>query len=150
MVVADTAVTVAEQLKRVPNAVRPTVNAARRMVKASAPNATEIAYQTNPPRSKSAMWKLARYAADGQDVAGEGRGVSQSQLRARDAFPRRPTEPAAQRRTPRPRRSRDVPPGARRRQRRAAPTRPRPHLRRSASPPPAPRRRGVTLPSRRR
>jgi len=72
MVVADTALTVAGQLKRVPNAVRPTVNAARRMVKASAPNAMEIAYQSNPPRSKSAMWKLARYAADGQDVAGLG------------------------------------------------------------------------------
>jgi len=72
MDVADTAVTVAAQLKRVPNAVRPTVNAARRIVKASAPNATEIAYQSKPPRSKSAMWKLARYAVDGEDVAGLG------------------------------------------------------------------------------
>src|SRR5438132_727230 len=51
MVVADTAVTAAGQLKRVPNAVRPTVNAARRMVKAIAPNATEIAYQSKPLRS---------------------------------------------------------------------------------------------------
>ena len=69
---ADTAVTVAGQLKRVPNAVRPTVNAARRMMKAIAPNAREIAYQSNPPRSKSAMWKLARYAMDDEYVAGIG------------------------------------------------------------------------------
>src|SRR5438067_12021849 len=72
MVVADTAVTVAGQLKRVPNAVRPTVNAARRMVKAIAPNATEIAYQSKPPRSKSTMWKLARYSIGGDYVAGIG------------------------------------------------------------------------------
>jgi hypothetical protein len=72
MVMADTAVRVAGQLKRVPNAVRPTVKAARRMVKAIAPNATEIAYQSNPPRSKSAMWKLARYSIGDGDVAGIG------------------------------------------------------------------------------
>ncbi|TMC46858.1 MAG: DUF1801 domain-containing protein [Chloroflexi bacterium] len=69
---ADTAVTVAGQLKRVPNAVRPTVNAARRMMKAIAPNAREIAYQSNPPRSKSAMWKLARYSLGEDYVAGIG------------------------------------------------------------------------------
>ena len=69
---ADTAVTVAGQLKRVPNAVRPTVNAARRMMKAIAPNAREIAYQSKPPRSKSAMWKLARYAVGDEYVAGIG------------------------------------------------------------------------------
>src|SRR5437879_12150796 len=72
MVVADTAVTAAGQLKRVPNAVRPTVNAARRMVKAIAPNATESAYQSKPPRSKSTMWKLARYAVGEEYVAGIG------------------------------------------------------------------------------
>src|SRR2546421_3794429 len=69
---ADPAVTVAGQLKRVPNAVRPTVNAARRMMKAIAPNAREIAYQSNPPRSKSAMWKLARYSLGDDYVAGIG------------------------------------------------------------------------------
>jgi hypothetical protein len=72
MVVTDTATTVAGQLKRVPTAVRPTVNAARRMVKAIAPNATEIAYQGNPPRSKSAMWKLVRYSLGDEYVAGIG------------------------------------------------------------------------------
>ena len=69
---ADTAVTVAEQLKRVPVAVRPTVNAARRMVKTIAPKAKEIAYQSNPPRSKSAMWKIARYSVGDDYVAGIG------------------------------------------------------------------------------
>src|SRR5438552_284749 len=118
MDVADTAVTVAAQLKRVPNAVRPTVNAARRIVKASAPNATEIAYQSKPPRSRAAP-----------GVA-EARSVARSQLRAPAVFRRQPTEPAAQRRMPRPRRSRDVRPGARRCQRRAVPTRPKRHLRR--------------------
>jgi hypothetical protein len=72
MVVTDTATTGAGQLKRVPTAVRPTVNAARRMVKAIAPNATEIAYQGNPPRSKSAMWKLVRYSLGDEYVAGIG------------------------------------------------------------------------------
>jgi hypothetical protein len=70
--VADTAITVAGQLKRVPDAVRPTVNAARRMVKTIAPKSKEIAYQSNPPRSKSAMWKLARYAVGDEYVAGIG------------------------------------------------------------------------------
>ena len=64
--------TVSEQLKLVPTATRPTVNAARRMVKASAPTAEEVAYQSKPPRSKSAMWKLARYTVNGANVAGLG------------------------------------------------------------------------------
>jgi hypothetical protein len=65
-------ITVAEQLKRVPSGVRPTVNAARRMVRAVAPKAKEIAYQSNPPRSKSAMWKLVRYSLGDEYVAGIG------------------------------------------------------------------------------
>ena len=66
------AITVSEQLKKVPSAVRPTVNAARRVVKAAAPKANEVAYQSKPPRSKSAMWKLARYAVGDDYVAGIG------------------------------------------------------------------------------
>jgi hypothetical protein len=65
-------ITVSEQLKRVPSGVRPTVNAARRMVRAVAPKAKEIAYQSNPPRSKSAMWKIARYSVGDAYVAGIG------------------------------------------------------------------------------
>jgi hypothetical protein len=55
-------ITVSEQMKRIPSAVRPNVQAARRTVKALAPKAKEIAYQSEPPRSKSALWKIARYA----------------------------------------------------------------------------------------
>ena len=65
-------VTVAEQMKRIPSAVRPTVQAARRTVKAIAPRAKEIAYQSEPPRSKSALWKLVRYATRNEPVVGIG------------------------------------------------------------------------------
>lgn len=69
---AASELTVSAQLKRIPTTVRPTVNAARRMVKAAGPNAKEVAYQSNPPRSKSAMWKLARYSLGDEYVAGIG------------------------------------------------------------------------------
>jgi hypothetical protein len=64
--------TVSGQLKLVPSATRSTVTAARRMIRMAAPGADEIAYQSKPPRSKSTMWKLARYAVDGTNVAGLG------------------------------------------------------------------------------
>jgi hypothetical protein len=63
---------VAGHLKKVPRAVRPTVQAARRTVKAAAPKAQEIAYQSKPPRSSRMMWKLARYAVDGAYVVAIG------------------------------------------------------------------------------
>jgi hypothetical protein len=63
---------VSENLRRVPAAVRPTVEAARRVVVAIAPTATEVPYQSQPPRSASAMWKIARYAVDGTNVVGIG------------------------------------------------------------------------------
>jgi hypothetical protein len=63
---------VADHLKKIPPAVRPMVQAARRTVKAIAPSAAEITYRSQPPRSKSAMWKIIRYAADGENVAGIG------------------------------------------------------------------------------
>jgi len=65
-------ISVADHLKKVPPAVRPTVLAARRTVKAAAPKAKEIAYQSKPPRSSSAMWKLARYALDDANVMAIG------------------------------------------------------------------------------
>ncbi|HEY6202571.1 MAG TPA: hypothetical protein VI056_05970 [Candidatus Limnocylindria bacterium] len=64
--------TVAGQIRRIPSAVRPTVQAARRTVKALAPKAKEIAYQSEPPRSKSAMWKIVRYALGAEPVVGIG------------------------------------------------------------------------------
>jgi hypothetical protein len=63
---------VSDHLKKVPTAVRPTVMAARRTVKAAAPKAKEIAYQSKPPRTSRAMWKLARYAVNDAYVVGLG------------------------------------------------------------------------------
>ena len=65
-------ISVAEQVKRIPSATRPTVQAARRTVKALAPQAREVAYQSQPPRSKSAMWKIVRFAVDDEPVVGIG------------------------------------------------------------------------------
>ena len=65
-------ITVSEQLRRIPAAVRPTVRAARRTVRAVAPRASEAAYQSRPPRSKSAMWKLIRYTLDDEPVVAIG------------------------------------------------------------------------------
>jgi uncharacterized protein YdeI (YjbR/CyaY-like superfamily) len=61
-----------EQLRKVPAGVRPTVKAAIKTVKEAAPKASEIAYRSQAPRSKSAMWKLVRYAVDGANVVGVG------------------------------------------------------------------------------
>jgi hypothetical protein len=65
-------ISVSEQLKKVPLAVRPIVRAARRMVKAIAPKAKEIAYRSQPPRSSRSMWKIARYAVDDSYVVAIG------------------------------------------------------------------------------
>jgi hypothetical protein len=65
-------VSLSEQLKKIPPAMRPTVKAAIKTVKQVAPQADEIAYRSQAPRSKSAMWKIARYTADGSNVVGIG------------------------------------------------------------------------------
>ena len=69
---AASVITVSEQLKKLPPGVRAIVQAARRTVKAAAPSATEITYQSQAPRSSSYMWKLVRYAVDGRNVVGIG------------------------------------------------------------------------------
>ena len=61
-----------EQLGRIPSKTRPIVKAAIKTVKQVAPKADEIAYKSEPPRSKSAMWKIVRYAEDGANVVGIG------------------------------------------------------------------------------
>jgi len=61
-----------ELVRKVPPAVRPTVQAARRTVKAVAPKAKEIAYRSDPPRSSRTMWKLLRYAIDDAYVVAIG------------------------------------------------------------------------------
>jgi hypothetical protein len=57
-----------------------TVEAARRMVKAIAPGADEIAYQMERPRSKSMMWKIVRFAAGSGDVVGIGTFTNHSTI----------------------------------------------------------------------
>ncbi|MEP6753852.1 MAG: DUF1801 domain-containing protein [Candidatus Dormiibacterota bacterium] len=65
-------VSLSDQLKKIPASVRPTVKAALKAVREAAPHAEEITYRSQAPRSKSAMWKLARYAVNGADVLGVG------------------------------------------------------------------------------
>src|ERR1700730_10600559 len=65
-------IAVSEHIKKVPSTVRPIVQAARRAVKAVAPKADEISYQSQPPRSTTYMWKIVRYAVDGHNVVGIG------------------------------------------------------------------------------
>ena len=60
--------------------MRPTLQAARRAVKAIAPKAVEVAYQGTAPRSKTFMWKIARYAVDGANVVGIGTYPGHSNL----------------------------------------------------------------------
>jgi hypothetical protein len=69
---AKNEISVSDHLKKVPPAVRPIVQAARRTVKTIAPNAEEISYQGEPPRSSTYMWKIVRYAVDGENVVGVG------------------------------------------------------------------------------
>jgi hypothetical protein len=73
-------VSLSDQLQKVPATVRPTVKAAIKTVKEIAPKADEIAYRSQPPRSKSAMWKLVRYAVDGTNVVGIGTFANHSAL----------------------------------------------------------------------
>jgi hypothetical protein len=63
---------VSEHLRKIPPAVRPIVQAARRTVKAAAPRAKEISYRSQPPRSSSYMWKIVRYAVDGANIVAIG------------------------------------------------------------------------------
>jgi hypothetical protein len=63
---------VSEHIQKIPTSVRPIVQAARRTVKAVAPKADEISYQSRPPRSSTYMWKIVRYAVDGANVVGIG------------------------------------------------------------------------------
>src|ERR1700745_3040584 len=60
------------RISEVPPAVRPIVEAAIKTIREVAPDAEEIAYDMAPPRSKSMVWKLVRYAVDGENVVGGG------------------------------------------------------------------------------
>ena len=67
-----TQIPVSQLLRKVPATVRPTVTAARRMVRGLAPVAEEIICMSRPPRSPQYMWKLLLYAVDGATVLGIG------------------------------------------------------------------------------
>jgi hypothetical protein len=73
-------ITVSARLKKLPAAVRPTVEAAVRAVREAAPQAEEIPYQMEAPRSKSMMWKIVRYAVGGENVVGVGTFSSHSTM----------------------------------------------------------------------
>jgi uncharacterized protein DUF1801 len=73
-------IAVSEHIKKIPPTVRPIVQAARRTVKTVAPKADEISYQSQPPRSSTYMWKIVRYAVDGQNVVGIGTFARHSTL----------------------------------------------------------------------
>jgi len=69
-----------EHLNKVPPKVRPIVDAAIRSVKEVAPKADEVTYNSRPPRTPSAMWKIVRYAVEGEYVVGVGTFTSHSTL----------------------------------------------------------------------
>jgi hypothetical protein len=75
-----TKVSLSEQMKKVPPAVRPIVQAAIQTVKDAAPKADEVTYRSDPPRSRSAMWKIVRYAVGGEYVVGIGTFSSHSTM----------------------------------------------------------------------
>jgi hypothetical protein len=60
--------------------VPPTVEAARRMVRAVAPRAEEIPYRMERPRSRTMMWKIVRFAVGGENVVGIGTFTNHSTI----------------------------------------------------------------------
>ena len=75
-----TKISLAEQVRKIPPATRPMVQAAISTVKEAAPKAEEITYPSSPPRSKAMMWKIVRYAVDGANVVGIGTFSNHSAL----------------------------------------------------------------------
>ena len=63
-----------ENIRQVPPATRPTVEAVIRLVNEIAPNAEEVTYrnQRPPVAGSRMMWKIVRYAVDGENVVGVG------------------------------------------------------------------------------
>jgi len=70
---AQPVITIEDHLRNLTPTARPIIEAALDAVRAAAPrSAEEVVYQSHPPSSKSAMWKLARYRAGGAYVVGIG------------------------------------------------------------------------------
>ncbi len=99
---ATNAIHVSDHIKKVPPAVRPIVQAARRTVKAAAPTADEISYQSQPPRSSTYMWKIVRYTVGGKNVVGIGtfpRTLGSSHCAPRPTRSGRPSSSCSRRRS---------------------------------------------------
>jgi hypothetical protein len=73
-------ISVDDHIAKVWPAVRPTVEAARGAVRSAGPEALEIGYPLGPPRSKTYMWKIVRYAVAGANVVGIGTFQDHSNL----------------------------------------------------------------------
>ena len=67
-------------LEHVHATTRPIVEAAIATIREVAPNAEEISYDMAAPRSKSMVWKLVRYAVDGENVLGVGTLTAHSMI----------------------------------------------------------------------
>jgi hypothetical protein len=67
-------------MKEVPPAVQPIVEAALKTIREVAPDADEIDYEMAAPRSKSMVWKLVRFAVDGENVVGVGTLTAHSMI----------------------------------------------------------------------
>jgi hypothetical protein len=71
---------VSDQLARVPSPVSAIVRAARETVRVVAPEAEELACETEKPRSPSMMWKLVRYVINGEVVVTIGTFTKHSSM----------------------------------------------------------------------
>ncbi len=68
-----TQISLTEQVSKIPKATRPIVEAAIKTVKQVAPKAEEIPYRMQRPANGSRMmWKIVRYAVDGENRVGIG------------------------------------------------------------------------------
>ena len=68
-----TQTSLAEQVRKIPQATRAMVKAAIKTIKEAAPKAEEITYRMEqPPAGSRMMWKIVRYAVDGENVVGVG------------------------------------------------------------------------------
>jgi len=66
-------ISLSEQIRKIPPATRSIVEAAIKVVKEVAPKAEEITYRMErPPAGSRMMWKIVRYAVDGENVVGVG------------------------------------------------------------------------------
>jgi hypothetical protein len=68
------------RIPEVPSAVRPIVEAAIKTIREVAPDAEQIGYEMAAPRSKSMVWKLVRFAVDGENVVGVGTLTAHSMI----------------------------------------------------------------------